>query len=49
MGDALDSSPRCPKLPQTERSMDTQTFVIAALTELGAKLKQEDRGYIFHN
>lgn len=44
MGDALDSSPRCPKLPQTERSMDARTFVIAALTELGAKLKQEKGG-----
>lgn len=44
MGDTQDSSPRCPKLPQTERSMDAHTFVLAALTELGAKLKKEGGG-----
>src|SRR3989338_84277 len=44
MGDTLDSSPRCPKLPQAERSMDARAFVLTALTELGAKLKKEPEG-----
>lgn len=44
MGDSLNSSPRCPKLPQAERIMDVPTFVINALTELGAKIRQESKG-----
>ena len=44
MGNAQDASPRCPKLPQTLRSMDARTFVLAALTDFGAKLKREAKG-----
>ena len=43
-GDTIDSSPRCPKLPQVERSMNARSFVLAALTELGANLKEGPGG-----
>lgn len=46
MGDVQDSSPRCPKLPQTERSMDVRTFVLTALSELGAKVRQDGGLYV---
>jgi len=41
MGNASQYGPRCPKLPQIERLMDSRSFVLAALEELGAKLKKE--------
>lgn len=43
MGDAQDFGPRCPKLPQMEHSMDVHTFVLAALSALGAKLEQDGK------
>ncbi|MBI4085770.1 MAG: DEAD/DEAH box helicase family protein [Candidatus Liptonbacteria bacterium] len=46
MGDTQDSGPRCPKLPQTEHSMDVRTFVLAALSELGAKLRRDGSLYV---
>ena len=44
MGDVLDSGPRCPKLLQTARSMDARSFVLAALADLGARLKSQPNG-----
>ena len=44
MGDASEYGPVCPKLPQTERSMDVRAFVIAALTNSGAKIKEQPDG-----
>ncbi|MDD4333268.1 MAG: SNF2-related protein [Patescibacteria group bacterium] len=44
MGDVQDSSPRCPKLPQTLKSMDARGFVLAALADLGAELIHQTNG-----
>lgn len=44
MGDLSESGPKCPKLPPIEKSMDARSFVLAALKELGAKLKSQSDG-----
>lgn len=44
MGDVIDLSPRCPKLPQVAHSMDSRTFVIEALKSLGAQIKMQSKG-----
>jgi superfamily II DNA or RNA helicase len=36
--------PQCPKLPEPYRSMDHSTFVLAALTKLGAKITKQPAG-----
>lgn len=48
MGDAQDSGPRCPKLPQTEHSMDARAFVLTALSDLGAKIKEDGNMIVSH-
>ncbi|USN53812.1 MAG: DEAD/DEAH box helicase [Candidatus Nomurabacteria bacterium] len=46
MSDSLDSGPRCPKLPQTTKSMDVRDFTTAALMSLGAELHPKKDGLL---
>lgn len=48
MGDVQDFGPRCPKLPQTEHIMNARTFVLTALSDFGAKLKEDGNMVVSH-
>lgn len=45
MDGAIDLGPRCPKLPESKKSMDVRSFVKCAFQSLGAKLfeRSDDR------
>jgi hypothetical protein len=42
--DDIDVGPRCPKLPDAVRSMNSRDFALAALTQAGAKLLPQPGG-----
>jgi superfamily II DNA or RNA helicase len=42
--DGNENGPRCPKLPDTIRSMDSRSFALAALKSLGARLASQPSG-----
>jgi hypothetical protein len=44
MDGAEDAGPKCPKLPHQLRSMDSKSFVLAALEDLGIKALPEKSG-----
>lgn len=44
MDGAVDDGPKCPKLPNQTRSMDMQSFVLAALENLGANIISKKPG-----